>query len=119
MHSHSDLDTDMPQYKNKLNWHCSKKSCSVNSASIDRSACRVALIAPLENNLIQVNIGKQTCAGLIDSGATISCVSEHIYRRSFKNVEIMPSSLAHIVGVCGEVHKVLGQVTLPFSKTYK
>ena len=104
----------MPQYKNKLNWHCSKKSCSVNSASIDRSACKVALIAPLENNLIQVNIGKQTCSGLIDSGATISCVSEHIYRRSFKNVEIMPSSLAHIVGVCGEVHKVLGQVTLPF-----
>ena len=104
----------MPQYKNKLNWHCSKKSCSVNSASIDRSACKVALVAPLENNLIQVNIGKQTCLGLIDSGATISCVSEHIYRRSFKNVEIMPSSFAHIVGVCGEVHKVLGQVTLPF-----
>ena len=104
----------MPQYKNKLNWHCSKKSCSVNSASIDRSPCKVALIAPLENNLIQVNIGKQSCSGLIDSGATISCVSEHIYRRSFKNVEIMPSSLAHIVGVCGEVHKVLGQVTLPF-----
>ena len=77
----------MPQYKNKLNWHCSKKSCSVNSASIDRSACKVTLVAPLENNLIQVNIGKQTCSGLIDSGATISCVSEHIYRRSFKNVK--------------------------------
>ena len=26
----------------------------------------------------------------------------------------MPSSLAHIVGVCGEAHRVLGQVTIPF-----
>ena len=42
------------------------------------------------------------------------CVSEHVYKRSFKNVEILSSLLAHIVGVCGEVHNVLGQVTLPF-----
>ena len=50
----------MVQYKNKLNWHCSKKSCSVNSASIDRSACNLVLTTPLENNLVHVNIGKQT-----------------------------------------------------------
>ena len=104
----------MVQYKNKLNWHCSKKSCSVNSASIDRSTCNLMLTTPLENNLVQVNIGKQTCSALLDSGASISCVSEHIYRRSFKNVEITPSSYTNIVGVCGEVHRVLGQVTLPF-----
>ena len=104
----------MVQYKNKLNWHCSKKSCSVNSASIDRSTCNLVLTTPLENNLVQVNIGKQTCSALLDSGASISCVSEHIYRRSFKNVEIEPSSYTNIVGVCGEVHRVLGQVTLPF-----
>ena len=104
----------MVQYKNKLNWHCSKKSCSVNSAGIDRSMCNVTLTAPLEGNFVQINLGKQTFSALLDSGASISCVSEHVYRRSFKNVEILPSSFAHIVGVCGEVHKVLGQVTLPF-----
>ena len=104
----------MVQYKNKLNWHCSKKSCSVNSASIDRSTCNLVLTTPLENNLVQVNIGKQTCSALLDSGASISCLNEHIYKRSFKNVEITPSSYTNIVGVCGEVHRVLGQVTLPF-----
>ena len=71
-------------------------------------------MALYKNNLVQVNIGKQTCSALLDSRAFISCLSEHIYRRSFKNVEITPSSYTNIVGVCGEVHRVLGQVTLPF-----
>ena len=78
----------MAQYKNKLNWRCSKKSCSVNSVGIDRSTCRLALSAPLEGNYVQINIGKQTCKALIDTGAQISCISEHIYRCSFKNVDI-------------------------------
>ena len=102
----------MVQYKNKLNWHCSKKSCSVNSAGIDRSMCNVTLIAPLEGNFVQMNLGKHNSKALLDTGASISCISELDYR--LKNIEIMPSSLAHIVGVCGEVHRVLGQVTVPF-----
>ena len=104
----------MVQYKNKLNWHCSKKSCSVNSAGIDRSMCNVTLMAPLEGNFVQINLGKHTSKALLDTGASISCISEHVYRQSLKNIEIMPSSLAHIVGVCGEIHRVLGQVTIPF-----
>ena len=104
----------MVQYKNKINWPCSKKACSVNSVDMDSSTCNIALSAPLEGNYVQINMGKQTSKCLVDTGASISCLSEHIYRRSFKNVEIMPSSLAHIVGVCGEVHRVLGQVTIPF-----
>ena len=43
----------MVQYKNKLYWHCSKKSCSVNSANIDRSTCNLVLTTPLENNLVK------------------------------------------------------------------
>ena len=104
----------MVQYKNKLNWHCSKKSCSVNSAGIDRNMCNVTLMAPLEGNFVQINLGKHTSRALLDTGASISCISEHVYRQSLKNIEIMPSSLAHIVGVCGEIHRVLGQVTVPF-----
>ena len=87
---------------------------------MDRSTCNIALSAPLEGNYVQINIGKQTSKCLVDTGASISCLSEHIYRRSFKNVEIMPSSyrrsfknveimpssLAHIVGVCGEALRV-------------
>ena len=69
----------MVQYKNKLNWHCSKKSCSVNSAGIDRSMCNVTLMTPLEGNFVQINLGKHTSKALLDKGASISCMSEHVY----------------------------------------
>ena len=104
----------MVQYKNKLNWHCSKKSCSAYSATIDRSTCNLSLSTPLEGNYVHIDFGKQTSKALIDTGAQISCMSEHIYRKSFKNYEIRPSSLANIVGVCGEVHRILGLITVPF-----
>ena len=104
----------MVQYKNKLNWHCSKKSCSAYSATIDRSTCNLSLSTPLEGNYVHIDFGKQTSKALIDTGAQISCMSEHIYRKSFKNYEIRPSSLTNIVGVCGEVHRILGLVTVPF-----
>ena len=104
----------MVQYKNKLNWHCSKKSCSAYSATIDRSTCNLALSTPLEGNYVHIDFGKQTSKALIDTGAQISCMSEHIYRNSFKNYEVRPSSLTNIVGVCGEVHRILGLITVPF-----
>ena len=104
----------MVQYKNKLNWHCSKKSCSAYSATIDRSTCNLALSTPLEGNYVHIDFGKQTSKALIDTGAQISCMSEHIYRKSFKNYEVRPSSLTNIVGVCGEVHRILGLITVPF-----
>ena len=104
----------MVQYKNKLNWHCSKKSCSAYSATIDQSTCNLSLSTPLEGNYVHIDFGKQTSKALIDTGAQISCMSEHIYRKSFKNYEIRPSSLSNIVGVCGEVHRILGLVTVPF-----
>ena len=104
----------MVQYKNKLNWHCSKKSCCAYSATMDRSTCNLSLSTPLEGNYVHIDFGKQTSKALIDTGAQISCMSEHIYRKSFKNYEIRPSSLANIVGVCGEVHRILGLITVPF-----
>ena len=104
----------MVQYKNKLNWHCSKKSCSAYSATIDRSTCNLSLSTPLEGNYVHIDFGKQTSKALIDTGAQISCMSEHIYRKSFKNYEVRPSSLTNIVGVCGEVHRILGLITVPF-----
>ena len=104
----------MVQYKYKLNWHCSKKSCSAYSATIDQSTCNLSLSTPLEGNYVHIDICKQTSKALIDTGAQISCMSEHIYRKSFKNYEIRPSSLTNIVGVCGEVHRILGLVTVPF-----
>ena len=104
----------MVQYKNKLNWHCSKKSCSAYSATIDRSSCNLSLSTPLEGNYVLIDLGKQTSKALIDTGAQISCMSEHIYRKSLKNYEIRASSLSNIVGVCGEVHRILGLITVPF-----
>ena len=78
----------MVQYKNKLNLNCSKKSCSAHSANIDHSTCNLSLSTPLEGKYLHIDFGKQTSKALIDTGAQISCMSEHIYRKSFKNYEI-------------------------------
>ena len=63
---------------------------------------------------MQVQFGKHTVQCLVDTGAEISAMSKHLLNQVAPNATIRPSNLSNIVGVCGEVHKVLGQVELPF-----
>ena len=63
---------------------------------------------------MQVKFGKHTVQCLVDTGAEISAMSKHLLNQVAPNATIRPSNLSNIVGVCGEVHRVLGQVELPF-----
>ena len=68
----------------------------------------------LNKNRMQVKFGKQTVQCLVDTGAEISAISQHLLNRVAPDATIRPASLSNIVGVCGEIHRVLGQVELDF-----
>ena len=75
----------------------------------------VALATPIHKNLVLTEIDGIEQVGLLDTGASISCVSQKFLSKldSFKLNKYDPSSIDHIQGVCGEVHKVLGTIKLP------
>ena len=102
-----------PKSAKKHQWLCSKKTCKSES-SVDPD-CPVMNFTPkLNKNRMQVKFGKHTVQCLVDTGAEISAMSKHLLNQVAPNATIRPSNLSNIVGVCGEVHKVLGQVELPF-----
>ena len=49
---------------------------------------------------------------LVDSGASISCISQHQLQRLKPTTAIDRSSITSAIGVCGEVHPVLGETLL-------
>ena len=102
-----------PKSAKKHQWLCSKKTCK-NESSVDPD-CPVMNFTPkLNKNRMQVKFGKHTVQCLVDAGAEISAMSKHLLNQVAPNATIRPSNLSNIVGVCGEVHRVLGQVELPF-----
>ena len=82
------------------------------SATIDQSTCNMLLSTPLGGDFLHIDFVKQTSKALKDTGAQISCMREHISEKIFNNYEVRPSSLANIVGVCGEIHRILGLMRL-------
>ena len=73
-------------------------------------------MAPLDNfGHVQVQIEQKQIKALFDTGASISCISEHLLNKIYKNPELLSSSYSNIQGVCGEIHPVLGTINLPFT----
>ena len=58
--------------------------------------------------------GKHSVQCLVDRGATKSAVSKHLLLRVVPEANVTPAYLSNIVGIYGEVHKVLGHVELEF-----
>lgn len=86
---------------------CIKALCSLDAP------CRkpgVTLRTNVDKNLASIRVGTSLVSALLDTGASISCISEELVFQSFPNIKIQHSSLKS--GVCGEVHKVLGQVDI-------
>ena len=73
----------------------------------------------LNKNRMQVKFGKHTVQCLVHAGAEISAMSKPLLNQVAPNARIRPSNLSNIVGVCGEVHRVLGQVELPFQHVFQ
>jgi hypothetical protein len=75
----------------------------------------VPVIAPLIQNVIKGKIGTYSVNCLVDSGATISCISQNILELTSPNVTCEQSTIENITGVGGAIHSVSGIVLLEFS----
>lgn len=71
------------------------------------------LIAPLEKNLVCLTVNRHHKKALVDTGATVSCVSANFLNSIGFKDPLEPAALKQIVGVCGETHAVLGTIELP------
>ena len=102
-----------PRQKHRNKWLCSKQACkSENKVDPD---CPIMNFTPkLNKNKMNIRFGKHSVQCLVDSGASISAISKHLLSRVAPEASVTPASLSNIVGVCGEIHKVLGQVDLEF-----
>ena len=103
-----------PKGAKKHQWLCSKKVCKKNSDNSDTESPVMNFTPKLNKNRMQIRFGKHTVQCLVDTGADISAISRHLLNQVAPNTEIKPSTTSKIVGVCGEVHRVLGQVELDF-----
>ena len=69
----------------------------------------------LEQNFINVRVFKTNVRSLVDTGASISCISQSFLKPSLprKARQYEPSSIIQVTGVGGDTMHVLGTVTLP------
>ncbi len=75
----------------------------------------MAVTSPINRNLLSVSIRNLSVHCLVDTGATVSCISQSLLKK-LKPAILPPFSRAEhsqIFGVGGERHPVLGTVTLP------
>ena len=102
-----------PRHSKRNKWLCSRKTCK-GEKSVDQEHEIMNFTPKLNKNRMKIKFGKQSVYCLVDSGAEISAISKHLLDQVAPTAEIEPSSLSNIIGVCGEVHRVLGQVNLQF-----
>ncbi len=70
-------------------------------------------MAPLTKNTIHVKVKQVRTTALVDTGASISCVSERFLSKvGYGPAHYHPCSLTEVIGVGGEKHPVLGVISL-------
>jgi len=75
----------------------------------------ILIIAPLHHNTVHVSVNNQKTVALVDTGASISCISRSFLEKcGIDKTKIIPSSLSQVVGVSGNKVSVLGKVEIPF-----
>ena len=87
----------------------------VDSSADSPTICIASTVAELDRNIIQISINGRKTHALVDTGANISCISEPLLHKLNISAPFEQSRIQQVVGVGGEVHAVLGQVTLCFS----
>ena len=103
-----------PKHKQKRQWICSVNVCKANSSNANDEP-GMTFTPKLHKNLMKVKVGNQAVDCLLDTGAAICAISQHLLKQVAPSAQIKPSHLTAIVGVCGERHSVLGMVELNFS----
>ena len=92
----------------------SNQADPASSQSMQTDPVSVNLVAPFHKNTILVSVGGRKTQALVDTGASISCVStSFLNKTSFQNSKLSKCNLQEIVGVGGEKHKIIGQIEIP------
>ena len=75
----------------------------------------VSVVTSITRNTITVNIHNRNLQVLVDSGASVSCLSKITFDKFCKTNQLKPkiSKLSNVVGVGGERHSVFGEVDCP------
>ena len=95
----------------KGGWCCKRIRCA-RLCSLSTIKPDVKFVAPMDRNCIKLNIEQSSAKCLVDSGAAFCCISKYLLKRVKPNAVIQRSSVFSGVGVCGEIHQVLGEVEL-------
>ena len=96
-----------------------KQEPQINHAKANNIASHVdpnlvSLIAPIHKNTMLIKIGGQKTQALVDTGASISCISKAFLEKTGLNIsKFQNCNLKEIIGVGGEKHKILGKVEVP------
>ena len=69
----------------------------------------------MEQNFIKIVFNKLTTKALLDTGASISCISYPFLNSIQNHPTLQPSTIQTVKGVGGETHKVIGMASLPFT----
>lgn len=101
----------MGRRKVSQGWLCQKRRCSQLSC-MTQGTPELQFTAAMERNFVEAKLQNTPIKCLVDSGASISCISQHQLQQLQYNGEIQESSITSAVGVCGEVHPVLGEIML-------
>ena len=102
-----------PKRNQKKQWMCSSKACKTKDENHSEKPV-MAFTPKLNKNLLKIKVGSHTVDCLLDSGAEISAISNHVLKQVAPTAQLNTSTLTAIVGVCGERHSVLGMVDLSF-----
>lgn len=71
---------------------------------------------PVEKNTVAISIYGHSIRALVDTGASISCVSSDLIPKLGINPsQLSPSNVRDAVAVGGERHASLGAISLPIS----
>ena len=89
-----------------------------------KNVANVLVTTQLDENILRVKISNKTINALVDTGASVSCISEHLCHKVIPNYShrlqnepgfIGKPTFSTIKDVCGEIHPVRGSVSLDFS----
>ena len=92
------------------------KCLSILNARHNSSPRNVNVIMPVEKNTISVSMNGLPITALVDTGASISCLSAHLLPKlGITHSNLTTSKVKDAVAVGGERHTRLGAFSLPVS----
>ena len=87
----------MAPIKHHAPWQCSQSTCSqVQPNTFNKPL--VSLVAPIDNyGHVFVQIEQKQIQALFHTGASISCISQHLLHKIYKNPELSSSTYTDIL----------------------